>query len=130
MVLFKRSGERITPIGLSLYKNAVALTMLGVTLALLIAFNEPEHTYENVRHFSIEDICILLLSGIIGIAVADTLFFYALNLIGVGLISIVDCLYSPIVLLCAWIHLSEKLTTIDYAGGSLIIIACFHSFPP
>ena len=69
--------------------------------------------------------CLLMLSGVVGIAVADTLFFYALNLIGVGLISIIDCAYSPAVLLCAWLMLSEELTTIHYVGGALILLGVF-----
>lgn len=124
IVLFKRSGERMPPIGLSLFKNTIALLLLAPTLVLLVAF-EPTHAYAHLRQFDTGDFCILMLSGIIGIAIADTLFFYALNLIGVGLISIVDCAYSPFVLLCAWLMLSETLAPVHYVGGTLIIVGVF-----
>jgi drug/metabolite transporter (DMT)-like permease len=76
-----------------------------------------------VRTFTAYDVGILLLSGFIGIAVADTLFFYSLNLVGVGIISIVDCLYSPMVFFFSAILLSESLTPLQYAGGGMILVA-------
>jgi drug/metabolite transporter (DMT)-like permease len=71
----------------------------------------------NVRH----EIGILLISGFIGIALADTIFFYALNLIGVGIVSIVDCLYSPFIILFSWLILSEKLGPFQYVGAGLVL---------
>ncbi|MFH1748546.1 MAG: DMT family transporter, partial [Planctomycetota bacterium] len=124
LILFKRSGDHIPPIGLSLFKNTIALLLLGATLVVLIIV-EPSHNVSHLHDFTAGDFCILMLSGIVGIAIADTLFFYALNLIGVGLISIVDCAYSPTVLLCAWLLLAETLAPIHYVGGALIIIGVF-----
>jgi len=124
VVLFKRSGERVPPIALNLYKNAVALILLGLTLGLLILV-DPSHGLAEVREFPPGDFCILMASGVLGIAVADTLFFYALNLIGVGLISIVDCCYSPCVLALAWLLLSETISAPHYVGGALILLGIF-----
>jgi drug/metabolite transporter (DMT)-like permease len=115
LVLFKVSGERISPLALNLFKNVVAILLLAVTLAFL------RQGIGTLLSFSARDVGILVLSGFLGIAVADTIFFRALNLIGVGLISIVDCLYSPFVILFSVLLLREQLTLWHYIGGALIV---------
>jgi len=132
LVLFKLSGERIAPLALNLYKNVVSLALLGVTLAVSIAAG---HDNFGVFHaYPRGDVCLLLLSGVIGIAVSDTIFFHALNRIGVGLAAIVDCCYSPLMVLFAWLLLGERLTPWHYVGAGLIVAAVFsatrHDVPP
>lgn len=117
LVLFKLSGERIPPLALNLFKNTVALILL--TLTLLVLGDGPE----KVLQFEPADLITLMLSGFLGIAVADTVFFFSLNLMGVGLVAIVECLYSPLVILCAALLLSETLHVNHYLGGALIIFA-------
>lgn len=121
LVLFKRSGERMSPVALSLFKNIVALVLLGLTL--LVTW-DGVHT---LGRFEPIDIGILLLSGVLGIAMADTVFFYSLELIDVGIIAIVDCLYAPLIILFSFLILSEKLTVLDYVGTALILTAAFIS---
>jgi len=121
MILFKKSGEKVPPLALNLFKNVVAIVLLVVTL--LGTWLVTGEGLEEVRAFTAYDVGILLLSGFIGIAVADTLFFYSLNLIGVGIISIVDCLYGPMVFLFSALLLSESLNPLQYAGGGMILAA-------
>ena len=123
LVLFKQSGERIAPVPLNLFKNTLALILFIPTMALELAF--VSGSFAALQESFLGDVCILMLSGIIGIAIADTLLFYALNLIGVGLLVIVDCSYSPAVLLVAWLLLCETLAPIHYVGGALIIAGVF-----
>lgn len=131
LVLFKRSGERIAPVALNLFKNAIGLVLLLATLGVLIAGGRED--LAALRSRPAGDLCLLMLSGIIGIALADTLFFRALNLIGVGLMQIVDCIYSPLALLFSWLLLAETLRPVHYAGAALIIsgvaIAANHPRP-
>ena len=115
LVLFKRSGERIPPLALNLFKNVVGLILLVVTLVA------TRDGIGNVLQFPMEDVYILLISGVIGIALADTLLFCALNRIGVGILSIVDCTYSPCIILLGVLMLSEQLTVSHYVGGVLIV---------
>jgi drug/metabolite transporter (DMT)-like permease len=126
LVLFKRSGERISPVALNLFKNTVGLILLAVTLVLL------EEGFGQLEAYPRADIYILLISGFLGIALADTAFFHALNLLGVGLISIMDCLYSPLVVLCSFLMLDEKLTVYHYIGGALVLggVAVSSKHPP
>jgi drug/metabolite transporter (DMT)-like permease len=127
LVLFKRSGEHIPALALNLFKNTIGIILLVATLSLTGGFIEVFHLLEPI------DIGILMISGILGIALADTAMLYSLNLIGVGLIAIVDCSYSPLVILCSWILLSEQLTVFHYIGGGLIVAGVFvssHHTPP
>ncbi len=131
LVLFKRSGETVAPIALNLYKNTVGLALLIGTLVLFMAAGWD--SFRPVQELPPDELALLLLSGIIGIALADTLFFHALNLIGVGLISVVDCSYAPLAILFAWLLLNEKLTAFHYVGAALVVAGVFmtsrHTLP-
>jgi drug/metabolite transporter (DMT)-like permease len=121
LVLFKRTGEHIPPLALNLFKNIVGLVLLGATLVFM------PHDVQALHDYPPEDIIVLALSGILGIALADTVFFYGLNLIGVGLISIVDCLYTPFIIIFSYLILSEELSLSDYIGTGLILAGVFIS---
>jgi drug/metabolite transporter (DMT)-like permease len=128
LVYFKRSGETVPPIALNLFKNIVGILLTAATVGvfLIVAiFREPAQPVITYYHYG--DICILMLSGIIGIAIADTIFFHALNLIGVGLVTVVDCLYSPMVILFGWLMLGEKLAWYHYVGAALILTGVYIS---
>jgi len=127
VVFFKRSGEGIPPVALNLFKNAVGLVLLGLTLVGLALWHPAE--VWSLADLSREEICQLLLSGIIGMAIADSLFFRALNLIGVGLFSIVDCAYAPLVVLMAWLLWHEVLLPIQYLGAALVVAGVFLATP-
>lgn len=102
VLLFKKSGDLVGPVTLNLFKNVVGATLLGVTLLLRPVPLWPAGT-------PLADVWILLASGCIGIALADSLFLASLNRLGAGRSAIVDCLYSPFVVLCAWFYLSEPV---------------------
>lgn len=102
VILFRKSGEHVPPVALNLYKGLVGLVLTLATMAILgIPFSPPDVTSS--------DWIILFLSGLVGIGVADTLFFRALNNLGAARLAIVDCLYSPFVMLCSFIYLSEPV---------------------
>jgi len=121
LILFKRSGERMPPVALSLFKNIIAFVLLALTLLFM------RDSFHALGRLESIDLVILLLSGVLGIALADTVFFYALDLVGVGLVAIVDCLYSPLIILFSFLILSEELALLDYAGTALILMAVFIS---
>lgn len=129
LVLFKRSGEHIEPIALNLFKNAIALVCLTATLAVglvwapagaLVWQGPAESAPEPLQN---GEIALLLLSGIVGIALADTLVFAALRLTGVGLLTIAECTYTPFMVLFSWVLLSEQLGWVQGAGVVLILLA-------
>jgi len=61
-------------------------------------------------------------------------FFRSLDLVGVGITSVVDCLYSPLVILFAGVLLSERLAPHQYVGMAMVVSAVFlssrHAPPP
>lgn len=119
LVLFKKCGESIPPLSLSLFKNVVGIVLLTATLPFVGV------DLVMLREMNPWDVAILALSGVLGIAIADTLLFYSLNVVGVGLITIVECSYTPSVVVFAWLFLAEQITLLDGIGGLLVLSAVF-----
>ncbi len=115
VILFRVSGRRIHPIGLNLVKCVLALFFIVPTLILL---GEPL-----LPAVPAATIGLLLLSGVLGIAVSDTLFFHALNRLGASLTAIVDCFYSPFVIALSFVLLGERLSPIQLVGAALVVSA-------
>ncbi len=115
VILFKKSGETVHPLALNLFKNLLALILILPTMWLWgesIFLKIPSRDY-----------LILILSGALGIGIADTLFFKSLNLLGAGMTAIVDCLYSPFIIIASMFFLSESLTPFQFVGVLIIISA-------
>ncbi len=123
LVMFRQSGRVVRPIALNLFKNTVAIAFFGATLLLIAALGRESLFDEDVQPLTLDDWLILILSGAVGIAIADTLFLYSLNRLGVGWFVIVDCLYSPSTILFAWLITFEQLEWPHYVGASLIIVS-------
>ncbi len=102
MILFKKSGELLSPVVLNLFKGVVGLVLFVSTMLVLGFPLFPQQA--STAHW-----LILLLSGAIGIGFADTLLFASLNRLGAGRMAIVDCLYSPLVILSSFIYLAEPI---------------------
>lgn len=115
VVLFRISGRTIHPVGLNLAKTVLALAVMVPTLLVLGEPLAPAVPFATTG--------LLLLSGILGIAVSDTLFFYALNRLGASLTAIVDCFYSPFVIALSFVLLGERLTLVQLVGAALVLSA-------
>jgi drug/metabolite transporter (DMT)-like permease len=115
VVLFRVVGEKAHPVAMNLFKNALAVLLLVPTLAV---FGEPL-----VPSLDAGRLLWLFASGVIGIAVADTLFFEALNRLGAELTAIVDCAYAPFVIGLSFLFLGERMGASQTAGVGLIILA-------
>ena len=116
VILFRVSGRRVHPVALNLGKCVLALAIMLPTLAVLGEPLAPAAVPAST-------VGLLLLSGILGIAVSDTLFFYALNKLGAGLTAIVDCFYTPFVIGLSFLLLGERLTLIQLVGAALVVSA-------
>jgi drug/metabolite transporter (DMT)-like permease len=117
VLLFRVSGKSVHPLGLSLFKNVLATGLFILTMLLLgepLLPRAPWHSYG-----------LLALSGAIGLALSDTLFFYCLNLLGAGLTAIVDCLYSPFVILFSILFIRERMSVRQVVGVLSILSAVF-----
>lgn len=111
VILFKRAGASIRPVALNWYKTALT--------ALLLA---PCLLGQGVASLSRGDLLAVLGSGILGVAVSDTLFFIALDRLGASLAGIVDCFYAPFVMIAAWAMLGQA-PRLPQVGGALLVIA-------
>jgi len=115
VILFKKSGEKVHPIALNLFKALLASVLLLPTLWLFSGTLTPR--------IHRADYWLLLLSGALGFGISDTLFFMSLNKLGAGLTAIVGCFYSLSVIGLSIIWLNERLTVLQVIGVILIISA-------
>jgi drug/metabolite transporter (DMT)-like permease len=114
VILFKKSGDRMGPLPLNVFKNVFALALMLLTLFVLGVSEAPRNPYH---------LAALFVSGAAGIGIADTLLFYGLNQIGASRQAIIDALYSPIVVLLSFVLLGEVLGVRAALGGLLILSA-------
>ena len=115
VILFRVAGRSVPPLALNLTKNCVAWPLFGLTYYALGA-TAPETVTS-------ADLALLLVSGILGIAVADTLFFMCLNRLGASRQAIVNMAYSPPIILLSVIFLGERLSVMQVVGVCLILMA-------
>jgi len=116
IVFFKRSGESMSPSVLTLYKTFITAILFIPILFLVDPV--PEGSV-----MATEDVVILCVSGILGIALADTLIFKCLNMVGAGLFGIIDSLYSPILIATSCLWLQTSLETKEILGTCLVVSA-------
>jgi len=115
VILFKKSGETVHPIGLNFFKNSLATLLFLPTLWI---FGEVLF-----RKVAVTEYLLLLGSGALGIGIADTLFFMSLNRLGAALSAIVDCLYSPFVVSLSFLWLGETMSVWQFVGLAMIVSA-------
>jgi drug/metabolite transporter (DMT)-like permease len=117
VILFRKTGERVPALALSVFKNSLAIVLYLATFFALGAQSPSEST--------LRDHLLLLSSGAIGIAVADTLFFLCLNRVGASRQAIINTAYSPPIILLSVLFLGERLTVWQVLGVLLILGAVF-----
>ena len=115
VVLFKKAelSADVSPQSLNLFKNALALPLLLITMAVL-----GEGFY---WERSTVDWLGLAISGVIGIAIGDTLYFAALRRLGPGMLAIVETSFSPAVVVFSILILGEVIGGTFLAGALLIL---------
>jgi drug/metabolite transporter (DMT)-like permease len=113
-------------LALNLFKNTIAVALFAVTIAAMGMSFAPDVGLRNY--------ILLATSGMIGLAIADTIYFKSLNILGAGLLSIVACLYSPSVILFSVIFLKETVSAGDLIGAAMIlssvVLSSGHKPPP
>jgi drug/metabolite transporter (DMT)-like permease len=113
VILLKRSGESVPPFALNLFRVSVSSALLLPTAALA--------GQASFASASLSDIFLLVASGAMGVAVSDTLFHASLNRVGAGISAIIDCLYSPLTVLLAFLILNERLSALQIVGMALVL---------
>ncbi len=113
VILFRKLGDQSPPVAVNLFKNAVTVVLLALTLPLAGTPFLPDRPAS--------DWLLLVVSGLLGISLADTLFFMALNRLGAGLVAVVDTLYAPAVIGLSVLFLGERLGAQVLVGAVLIV---------
>jgi drug/metabolite transporter (DMT)-like permease len=86
--LFRRAGDTLPAFELNLFKNVLGFALLLPTIAFFEGFQLPAYAWR--------DVVIALVSGYLGIAVADTWYLRALHLMGAsrtGIVAILSVLF-------------------------------------
>ena len=117
LILMRVAGHQIPPIPLTFFKNFVAFILVVLTLIVL---GEPLfiqlQPYDYLR---------LVVSAVLGIAVADTMIAAAVNRLGASLQALADCAYAPSIAFVGFIMFGEMLSTWEIIGGILVLFGVF-----
>jgi len=117
VILYRQLGATLPPLQLNLLKNLLVLGMVAAAIPLLHGLGVP--------HFTPAQIALAVASGVIGIAVADTLYFRALNQLGAGRMGVLGNFYSPAVIAMSYVFLGERLGFIQLVGFGLVTLGVF-----
>jgi drug/metabolite transporter (DMT)-like permease len=113
-VLSFRRLEKLPPTAVNLFKNAVATGLLVLTMAAAGLAPDTDR--------SAADWLSLVVSGVLGLAVADTLFLAGLRRIDASVAAVADCAYSPTVVVLSTVFLDEPLAAGLVLGGPLVVL--------
>jgi len=111
-VMFSQLGRQLRPLVLNLTKGTVALALIGLTLALLA--RAP-------TDLALGSVTLLLVSGLVGIGIGDTIFFAALNQLGPRRALLMETLAPPLAALLALVFLQERLSAPAWGGIGLTL---------
>ena len=113
VVLFRKSGTTVSPLALNLFRVAISSVMFVITMIIL--------KIPLLGQAPLSDYLTLMASGVIAIAISDTLFHMSLNRVGAGINAIVDSFYSPSVLVFAYFMLGERVTPLQLLGMGFLV---------
>lgn len=112
LMFYRQLGATLPPLQLNFLKNLLVLGMLLPAIPLLHGFDVPQ--------FSAWQAFAAIASGVIGIGIADTLYFRALNELGAGRMGVLGNFYSPFVIVLSFLFLDESLSPLQLIGFVLV----------
>lgn len=113
MILYRFAGANASPAAMNLFKNVLATVLLSLTLlALRVPLPEDRSTEDWVR---------LVVSGLLGLAIADPLVFEGLRRVGAARVAVMDTVYAPVVVGLSWLVLGETPSPAFLVGAVGVI---------
>ena len=106
-ILFEDISLRLSPARLNFYKGMVAVVLLSATSVIL---------GETIPAVSWQEMAVLMVSGVIGIAVGDTAYFQAVQKLGARRALTLFTLAPPMAALIALVFLGERLDLVTWTG--------------
>ena len=113
VILLRRSGETLPAFELNLFKNCFGIVLFIPTILLVNGIALP--------YYTAAELWLVFLSGVLGIALADTWYLKALNVMGASRTGIVSSLFSPFVILLSAIFLDERMVPWQWLGFVLVM---------
>ena len=110
-ILFKRIGESMSPLAMTLAKAVVSVIFLGIALLFLGFSSLTPH-----------DLGMLVASGLVGIAVGDALFFAALQHLGPQTLVVLMMVGQVVTALLALVFLGERPSPKAWTGIACVIV--------
>ena len=110
-VIFERLGKVIPYAGITFLKGFFSILLM---LMLVLVSG-------NIKTVSAHDALILIVSGVIGIAVGDTLFFKSLQDLGAKMQVIYFMLGQVVTMLLSFLLLGEVLDLMKYLGAATLL---------
>jgi drug/metabolite transporter (DMT)-like permease len=117
VILMRISGFSIPPLPLTFFKSFVAI--LGFAVTLIFVGGPLFPSYDGVTWLK------LVLSAVLGISIADTMFAAALNRLGASLQALADCIYAPAMACVGFLMFGEELSAWELIGGALVVSGVF-----
>ena len=117
IVIFKSLSQKISPFLINALKNTIALICFIATLSILgiPLLNSTFKSHEYI---------IFIISGILGMGIADAIFIYSLSKIGANRIAILNC-FEPIAVYCFTLFMlsTSSLGMLESIGFIIVIIS-------
>jgi drug/metabolite transporter (DMT)-like permease len=110
--IYGQIGKTISPLLLNLSKGILAIGYLLITMILT----------GQQFHLVARQWWLLLISGFVGVALGDTVFFMAINAIGARLTLLISILSPVITAILASFYLHEHLSGFSYAGIVIVVL--------
>jgi drug/metabolite transporter (DMT)-like permease len=110
-ILFRKLGNKVSPLGMNLGKNIIGILYLGTVLLVM-----------GVKPMGNREFLILATSGLLGIALGDTFFFKALMYLGPRLTVLLGTLGPVVTVILAVFFLGERLSLLAWIGIFLTTI--------
>ena len=118
VIAYRKAGEGLDSYEINLFKISLSFVAFLLTLLVWMAYSGDAH----LPALSPSDLLLIILSGLLGTAMADLFYVRALQLIGAGLTGLTGSLYSPMVVLLSMLWLGEFLLPLQWLGMVLVLI--------
>ena len=116
VVIFKSLTQKISPFLVNALKNTIALFCFIITLSLL-KIPLLNLTFSNAEYIK------FIISGLLGMGIADAIFIYSLSKIGANRIAILNCFEPIAVYFFTFFLLGTSLSTLESIGFIIVIVS-------
>ena len=116
VIIFKSASEEISPFLITALKNTIA-TICFIFLFYFTSIPIWYDGFDKLDYFKI------LVSGILGMGLADVIFLYALSKIGANRIALINCFEPVVIYILSFLFLNTVLSNQQFFGFMIVVIA-------